>query len=51
MAYSDDELFVSIANFVITLIIVAALLYLFVSFNDMKVTTKKMMEDYNKTTK
>ena len=51
MAYSDDEVFVSIANFVITLIIVAALLYLFISFNDMKTKTKKMLDDYNKTTK
>ena len=48
MAYSDDELVVNIANFVIILIIVGALLYLFISYNDMKTATKKMVDDYNK---
>lgn len=45
---SDDELYVNLANFVIIMILVGALLYLFVSFNDMKKLTKTMMDDYNK---
>lgn len=48
MQLSDDEIYVNLANFVIILIIVAALLYLFISFNDMKKLTKTMMDDYNK---
>jgi hypothetical protein len=49
MAYDDDnDLYISIANFVITLMIIGIVLYLYIAYKDLKTKTSNLIDDYKK---
>ncbi len=49
MSYGDDnDLYISIVNLVITLLIIGLLLYMYLSYQDMKKKTTSLVGDYDK---
>lgn len=49
MGYGDDnDIYISIVNLVITLMIIGVLLYLFLAYRDLKKRASTMADDYKK---
>lgn len=49
MGYGDDnDIYISIVNLVITLMIIGLVLYMFLTYQDMKKKTTGLVADYDK---